>query len=35
VTDGHRMMELRDCGVFLGAYLTVLSLVEFSTESPE
>ena len=38
VTDGHRMMELRASGVRClcqGTYLTVLSLVEFSTGSPE
>ena len=38
VTDGHRIMELGPHVVrqlCLGAQLTVLSLVEFSTESPE
>ena len=38
VTEGHRIMELGPHVVrqlCLGAQLTVLSLVEFSTESPE
>jgi hypothetical protein len=38
VTDGHRMMELRAPGVrrlCMGASLIVLSLVGFSTGSPE
>jgi hypothetical protein len=38
MTDSHRIMELGVCGIrhlSLGTWLTVLSLVEFSTGSPE